>query len=128
MRMRPGCRPASSPWRLLLCSPSAGHLDDVLAMVFAVVALRAVSAGRPFLAGVALAAAVAAKPWAIGFVPLLLALPRGRLRRAAATAAAGTVLAWAPFVLANPHTLGALHPPVGLSPASGLHTLGAPGA
>jgi len=103
-----------------------GHLDDVLAMVFAIVALRAVSADRPVLAGVALAAAVAAKPWAIGFVPLLLALPRGRLR-AGATAAAGTALAWAPFVLANPRTLGALHPPVGMSPSSGLHTLGARG-
>jgi hypothetical protein len=104
-----------------------GHLDDVLAMIFAVMALRAVSADRPVLAGVTLAAAVAAKPWAIGFVPLLLVLPGGRLR-AAATAAAGTVLAWAPFVLANPRTLGALHPPIGLSPASGLHTLGARGA
>ena len=103
-----------------------GHLDDVLAMAFAILAFRAVSADRPVLAGVALAAAVAAKPWAVGFVPLLLVLPRGRMR-AAATAAAGTALAWAPFVLANPRTLGALHPPVGLSPSSGLHTLGARG-
>ena len=103
-----------------------GHLDDVLAMIFAIVALRAVSADRPVLAGVALAAAIAAKPWAVGFLPLLLVLPWGRLR-AAAVAAAGTALAWAPFVLANPRTLGALHPPVGLSPASGLHTLGVRG-
>jgi len=103
-----------------------GHLGDVLAMAFAILALRAVSADRPVLAGVALAAAVAAKPWAVGFLPLLLVLPRGRLR-AAATAAAGTALAWAPFVLANPRTLGALHPPVGMSPSSGLHTLGARG-
>ena len=103
-----------------------GHLDDVLAMTFAIVALRAVSADRPVLAGLALAAAVASKPWAVGFVPLLLVLPRGRLR-AAATAAAGTALAWAPFVLANPRTLGALHPPIGLAPSSGLHTLGARG-
>jgi len=103
-----------------------GHLDDVLAMTFAILALRAVSADRPVLAGVALAAAVAAKPWAIGFVPLLLVLPRGRLR-AAVTAAAGTALAWGPFILANPRTLGALHPPVGMSPSSGLHTLGARG-
>jgi hypothetical protein len=103
-----------------------GHLDDVLAMTFAVVALRAVSADRPVLAGAALAAAVATKPWAVGFLPLLLVLPRGWLR-AAATAAAGTAMAWAPFVLANPRTLGALHPPVGLSPSSGLHTLGARG-
>ncbi len=103
-----------------------GHLDDVLAMTFAIAALRAVSAHRPVLAGVALAAAIATKPWAVGFLPLLLVLPRGRLR-AAATAVAGTALAWAPFVLANPRTLGALHPPVGLSPSSGLHTLGARG-
>jgi len=103
-----------------------GHLDDVLAMTFAIVALRAVFADRPVLAGAALAAAVATKPWAVGFLPLLLVLPRGWLR-AAATAAAGTAMAWAPFVLANPRTLGALHPPVGLSPSSGLHTLGARG-
>jgi len=95
-------------------------------MTFAIVALRAVSADRPVLAGLALAAAVASKPWAVGFVPLLLVLPRGRLR-ATATAAAGTALAWAPFVLANPRTLGALHPPIGLAPSSGLHTLGARG-
>ena len=103
-----------------------GHLDDVLAMVFAIVALRAVSADRPVLAGAALALAIAAKPWAIGFLPLLLVLPWGRLR-AAAVAAAGIALAWAPFVLANSRTLSALHPPVGLAQASGLHTLGARG-
>ena len=103
-----------------------GHLDDALAMIFAIVALRAVSADRPVLAGAALALAIAAKPWAVGFLPLLLVLPRGRIR-AAVTAAAGTALAWAPFILANPRTLGALHPPVGLSPASGLHALGARG-
>ena len=103
-----------------------GHLDDVLAMVFAIVTLRAVSADRPVLAGAAMALAIAAKPWAIGFLPLLLVLPWGRLR-AGAVAAAGTALAWAPFVLANPRTLGALSPPVGLSPASGLYTLGVRG-
>ena len=103
-----------------------GHLDDVLAMAFAILALRAVSADRPVLAGVALAAAIASKPWAVGFLPMLLVLPWGRLR-AAAAASAGTALAWAPFVLANPHTLGALSPPVGLSPSSGLHALGARG-
>jgi hypothetical protein len=104
-----------------------GHLDDVLAMAFAIVALRAVSADRPVLAGAALALAIAAKPWAIGFLPLLLVLPWSRLRSAVAVAGAGVALAWAPFVLANSGTLSALHPPVGLSPASGLHTLGARG-
>lgn len=103
-----------------------GHLDDVLAMAFAILAVRAVCANRAVLAAVALAAAVAAKPWAVGFLPLLLVLPRSRLR-ALATAAAGTAAAWAPFILANSRTLGALHPRVALSPASGLHTLGARG-
>jgi hypothetical protein len=103
-----------------------GHLDDVLAMAFAILAVRAVCAERPVLAGAALAAAIAAKPWAVGFLPLLLVLPRSRLR-GAATAAVGAAAAWAPFVLANPKTLGALHPPVGLSPAAGLYALGARG-
>ena len=102
------------------------HLDDVLAMVFAILALRAVSAGRPVLAGAALALAIASKPWAVGFLPLLLVLPWGRLR-AALVAAGGVALTWAPFVLANSATLGALSPPVGLATSSGLHTLGARG-
>jgi hypothetical protein len=103
-----------------------GHLDDVLAMAAAVVALRAVRAQRPVLAGVALAAAVAAKPWAVGFLPLLLVLPRERAR-AALVSAASTAVAWLPFVLADRRTLGALHPPVALVPASGLHVLGVRG-
>ena len=103
-----------------------GHFDDVLALVFAVVSLRAVAADRPVLAGLALALAIAAKPWAVGFLPMVLVLPWGRLR-AALVAAAGVAVAWAPFVLANPRTLGALNPPVGLAPASGLHTLGVRG-
>lgn len=112
-------------WTVL--SVRYGHLDDVLALVFAIVALRAVCAQRPVLAGAALALAVAAKPWAIGFLPLLLVLPWARLRWAAAVAAAGIAVAWAPFVITNPGTLTALRPPVGLSPASGLHALGARG-
>lgn len=111
-------------WTVL--SVRFGHLDDVIAMICAIVALRAVVADRPVLAGAVLAAAVAAKPWALGFLPLLLVLPRGRLRAAAITAA-GTLAAWAPFVLFNVRTFTALHPPVNLAPASGLHTLGARG-
>lgn len=103
-----------------------GHLDDVLAMAAAVVALRAVHAQRPVLAGAALAAALAAKPWAVGFLPLLLLLRHGRLRTAL-VAAVGTAAAWLPFVLASGKTLTALHPPVALVPGSGLHALGVRG-
>ncbi len=104
-----------------------GHLDDVLAMAAAVGAVVAVRRGRPVLAGLLLAAAVASKPWAVGFVPLLLALPRTRLLRATAAAAAGVATAWLPFVLGDPATLTALHPRVALVPGSGLWALGVRG-
>jgi hypothetical protein len=75
------------------------------------------------LAGLALGTAVAAKPWALGFIPLLLVLDRQRLV-AFGGALAGIVAAWAPFMIANPATAAALHPPVGVAPSSGLHALG----
>lgn len=108
-------------WTVL--SVRFGHLDDVVALVLAVGALRAVAANRSALAGLALGAAVATKPWALGFVPLLLLLDRERvaaLGRALAVVAA----TWAPFMIANPATLSALRPPVGVAPSSGLHALG----
>jgi hypothetical protein len=100
-----------------------GHLDDVLALVLAVGALRAVAANRAAFAGLALGGAVAAKPWAVGFLPLLLILDQQRLV-AVGRALACVVAAWAPFVIANPATLQALRPPVGVAPSSGLHALG----
>jgi hypothetical protein len=108
-------------WTVL--SVRFGHLDDVVALVLAVGALRAIGANRAALAGLALGAAVAAKPWALGFIPLLLVLDKQR-RVAAGGALAGTIAAWAPFLIANPATLAALRPPVGVAPSSGLHTLG----
>ncbi len=103
-----------------------GHLDDVLATAAAVGAVVALCRGRPLLTGLALGLAIAAKPWAVGFVPLLLALPRDRVR-AAVTAIATASAGWLPFVLGDPGTLSALHPRVALVPGSGLHALGARG-
>jgi hypothetical protein len=108
-------------WTVL--SVRFGHLDDVIALVLAVGALRAVAANRAALAGLALGAAVAAKPWALGFIPVLLVLDKQRLV-AAGTALAGVIAAWAPFMIANPATAAALRPPVGVAPSSGLHALG----
>jgi hypothetical protein len=108
-------------WTVL--SVRFGHLDDVVALVLAVGALRAIIANRAALAGLALGAAVAAKPWALGFIPLLLVLDKQRLA-AAGSALAGVIAAWAPFMVANPATLAALRPPVGVAPSSGLHALG----
>ncbi|MFN8192354.1 MAG: hypothetical protein U0R78_18410 [Nocardioidaceae bacterium] len=104
-----------------------GHLDDVLATAAAVGAVVALCRGRPVLTGLALGVAVASKPWAVGFLPLLLALSRDRVR-AAVTAIATASAAWLPFVLGDSGTMAALHPPVALVPGSGLHALGARGA
>ncbi len=104
-----------------------GHLDDVLATGAAIVAVVALCRGRPLLTGLALGVAIASKPWAIGFVPLLLALPRDRAR-ATVAAIATAAAAWLPFVLGDTGTMAALHPPVALTPGSGLHALGVRGA
>src|SRR4029077_12231781 len=108
-------------WTVL--SVRFGHLDDVVALVLAVGAIRATAANRAALAGLALGAAVAAKPWALGFIPLLLVLDKQRLA-AAVTTLAGVIAAWAPFMIANPATLAGFRPPVGVAPSSGLHALG----
>lgn len=108
-------------WAVL--SVRFGHLDDVVALVLAVGALRAVAANRAALAGFALGAAVAAKPWAVGFLPVLLVLDRQQLT-AFGTALVSVVAAWGPFLIANPATLSALRPPVGVAPSSGLRVFG----
>ncbi len=103
-----------------------GHLDDVLAMLLAVLAVRAVAGRRPVLTGLALGAAIAAKPWAVGFLPLVVGLERHRLR-AVFVAVATTGVSWLPFLVGAPGTLRALRPDVPLIPGSGLHSLGVRG-
>jgi len=100
-----------------------GHLDDVLALLLTVAAVRAVAARRPALAGLALGGAIAAKPWAVGFAPLLLVFDQ-QLVIAAGSAVACVVVAWAPFIVANPATLSAFRPPLGVADSSGLRALG----
>ena len=82
-----------------------GHLDDVLALCLSVAAVHAVSRRHPVWAGLALAAAADAKPWAAAFVVLLLALPRRDRWPALGAFVAGVAVAWLPFVVADPHTL-----------------------
>lgn len=103
------------------------HLDDVLAMLFATLALRFVLRGRAAWAGAMIAAAAASKPWAIEFSPLLLGLDRRVWHRAAIALGAGLALAWGPFVVAAPATLRALRPAVLLAPGSGLYAFGVRG-
>lgn len=102
-----------------------GHLDDVLALGLGVAALHAVAARRPLLAAVLLAAAADAKPWALGFVVLLLVF-RGRpLLQAIGVYAAGVVAAWLPFLLDAPATVTRLgHFTIPVAPSSALHVFG----
>ncbi len=84
-----------------------GHLDDALALAFAVLAVRATTARRPLLLGLLLALAIVAKPVAIAFLPLVLVLPRRQWWRSMGVGAAVVGLAAAPFLLAAPQTLSA---------------------
>jgi len=103
------------------------HVDDVLAMLFTVLALRFVLSRRAAWAGAMVALAAASKPWAVEFAPLLLGLDRRSWRAAFLALAGGLVLLWGPFVAAAPGTLSALRPNVLLAPGSGLYALGVRG-
>lgn len=121
-------------WEIL--AVSFMHLDDVLALLFAVLALRSLCAGSRAagLTGVLLALSGCAKPWAYAFLALLLALPAGPAAgggwrrdprvRGAAWAAAVTVLLWAPFLLADPGTVSAARYAIPNVADSGLRALG----
>lgn len=101
------------------------HLDDVLALLFIVLALRFAAAGRPVLTGVLVGLAVDSKPWALPLACLLLLVPGWRQRLAGA-AALGLVVAaaWLPFLLADPGTLRALHYTIPNTTLSALRVLG----
>jgi hypothetical protein len=81
------------------------HLDDALALAFCLAAIAAIVAGRPALTALALAASIDSKPWALGFVALIMVLPREQRLRAALLTGAGAAAAWLPFVVADPRTL-----------------------
>ncbi|MEY9964134.1 hypothetical protein ABIA33_002176 [Streptacidiphilus sp. MAP12-16] len=101
-----------------------GHLDDVLALLFAALAVRALVADTPALAGLCLGLAVDSKPWALVFLPLVLAVARSRRRHALIYAVATIALAWLPFVIADPGTLSAAQYAIVNDPSSALRALG----
>lgn len=101
-----------------------GHVDDALVLFFSALAVWALARGDGLLLGVALALAVAAKPTGLVLLPLLLVVT-GRARIvAAAVAAAGFLVAWLPYVLADPQTLHAGSPVIETAQATALHVLG----
>ena len=101
-----------------------GHLDDLLALCFSVAAMHAVARRHPVWAGLAIAAAADAKPWAAAFVPLLLALPRRQWLTALAAFTGGLAVVWVPFLLADPKTLAVARFTIPNDPSSALRVLG----
>lgn len=100
------------------------HLDDVLALFFTTLAVRALVRGNATAVGVFLALAVDSKPWAVGFLPLLLALPRPARLRAATWTVALVAAAWLPFYLTHLETLHAARFTIPNQPASSLRWFG----
>jgi hypothetical protein len=82
------------------------HLDDVLALLFALFGVRALRSQHPILAAALLGISVDCKPWALGFAPLLLLSEHHRLRAGLAYLTAIAV-AWLPFYLGDTRTLAA---------------------
>jgi hypothetical protein len=104
---------------------SSTHLDDVLALLFATLAVRAAVRDRGVLAGFLLGLAVDSKPWALPFGCLLLLLSGRRARFSAVATMAGVVLAaWLPFFLADPASTNALHYTISNTPLSALRVIG----
>ncbi|XIG79470.1 hypothetical protein C1N81_44030 [Streptomyces sp. SGAir0957] len=108
-----------------------GHLDDVLALFFTTLAVHALFRGHAIAVALFLALAIDSKPWAVGFLPLLLAMPRSARLRPAALLAALVAAAWLPFYLSNPTSTAAARFTIRNHPASalrwlGVHTAGTP--
>ncbi len=100
------------------------HLDDGLALAFATLSLRAVRTGRPVATGLLLAASIGCKPWAIGFLPLVLALPSDRRLRALLATLGGAAAVWLPFVVGDPGTLSASQFTISNAADSALRAIG----
>jgi hypothetical protein len=96
------------------------HLDDAMAVLGTTVAVYLGVTRRPtWLVGVVLGTAIASKPWAIIFAPLLLGLPRRERAIGVLAFLAAAAAWWAPFVIAAPNTISAL---------GSLHILPFPGS
>ncbi|MFF2951200.1 hypothetical protein ACFVVU_07605 [Kitasatospora sp. NPDC057965] len=100
------------------------HLDDVLALFFTTLAVHELSRGRATAVGVHLALAVDAKPWALAFAPLILALPRARWLRTALWFVGLVAVAWLPFYLGDLNTMAAAKFTIPNQPASALRWFG----
>ncbi|MFE9422595.1 hypothetical protein ACFYNO_06495 [Kitasatospora sp. NPDC006697] len=100
------------------------HMDDVLALFFTMLAVHALVRHKPVAVGIFLALAVDSKPWAISFLPLLLALPRQYWWRTFLWFCGLVAIVWLPFYLGNLGSMAAAKFTIPNQPASSLRWLG----
>jgi hypothetical protein len=106
-------------------SVAISHLDDVLALTLAVLALWAAIEDLPAIAGICIGLSADSKPWALVFLPLILTVPAHTRRHAAVWTAVTIVAAYLPFVIADPHTLSSASAfTITNEPSSALRALG----
>ena len=99
------------------------HPDDALVLGLASLSVWAIVSGRRSWVGALLGLALAAKPWAMVFTPLILVL-RGRERwRAAIICGAIAAAAWLPFIIADSGTLDAMKPHAATDAASVIRAI-----
>jgi hypothetical protein len=101
------------------------HLEDALAVALIAFGTAMIAERRPWwIPTLALGLAVGCKPWAIMTWPLLLQLDSGfRLRGWVLAAVVGLVW-WAPFLIVDPHAIGAVSDVRWVKPGSGLGAFG----
>jgi hypothetical protein len=88
-------------------SVAIGHLDDALALTLVTLAVLALTANLPAIAGICLGLSVDSKPWALVFLALILTVPKFMRLELAVVTVTVVVLAWLPFIVVDPHTLTA---------------------
>lgn len=99
------------------------HLDDAMALVLMLRALRLAKEDRPLGAALFVGLAADFKPWALPAAAVLLARP-DRLRAALLVLGTVVVLVWLPFVVADPATLRILRFVIPVDRRSSLLVLG----
>jgi hypothetical protein len=81
------------------------HLDDVMVLLLALVAVHEVLRGCWWTTALALGVATATKPWAVVFFALVLLLPRAKWAHVVLLAMAVAAAFWLPFIVAAPDTV-----------------------
>jgi hypothetical protein len=112
--------PVLAAWSFL--AGYAPHPEDALVLVSSVYTIAAVRNGREVRAAILIGLVLTLKPWSVAALPLLFGTRRPI--RAGCVAVAIGLVAWLPFLLADPGTLGTVSSGFELQSNSTLHMIG----